>query len=631
MSLGESTEVPSPAGMLKEEEELQRKLTDVARTKASCKLEPVDTEGGGAGRWVDGGAEVAALASTAQVAQRKLSMALARNRSAKRAEAEYGAALQELSGVVAAVRAVMARGLFPVNKYTRWRASRSGSSLHSPALVKLVQSRFTEKRIWRKRTGGGRRQHTLVLAVDVSASMGGSLLRNSLFCAGLLRQAAEELGVEVGLVAFADRARVLKSPKEDMAPGAVAGMLAMAGEELQRSDDAAGLRAALSLAGPASRKHSKMVVVLTDGYSSEPRALASELRRAEATGVKVLGLAVGASHAVVQQTYAWGATCPSLWQLADSMKSWLSADAGDAAVADDSSWYKKLQRDAASVSSDSIKELFSAENRVFTDLAKRLTTERELVIGCAKSAASLNSVDVCLCVDTTRTMKPWMDRVMRYLRRIKRGVKRRVQGSMGIGTTLRWSLVTYKDIMGRTDEPDWHLTALDFTKDVESVVRAIGMIEAGNGFKRRGDFEVDTPEDVAGGLGKALEQSWSARTKILLHIADAPPHCKDPGGPFGDGYYHEYADLYERCEHGRRDPQELLREMAERRIQYVFTRIDDKTDRMIERFKEAYDSPLQKVKVLNLAAEVARTQRQLDELFVASIEEAIVAAISQFM
>ena len=36
----------------------------------------------------------------------------------------------------------------------------------------------------------------------------------------------------------------------------------------------------------------------------------------------------------------------------------------------------------------------------------------------------------------------------------------------------------------------------------------------------------DTPEDVFGGIQAALELKWSSNsmTKVILHVADAPPH-----------------------------------------------------------------------------------------------------------
>ena len=47
---------------------------------------------------------------------------------------------------------------------------------------------------------------------------------------------------------------------------------------------------------------------------------------------------------------------------------------------------------------------------------------------------------------------------------------------------------------------------------------------------------IDYPEDVAGGLQKALEQKWESKTRYAVIIGDAPAHGKK---------YHNFSDRFQ--------------------------------------------------------------------------------------
>ena len=57
--------------------------------------------------------------------------------------------------VVQELVTVFKEALLPKNKFTKWKPSLSGSSLHVPSLLKFVQTNYTYRRIFQKRTGGG--------------------------------------------------------------------------------------------------------------------------------------------------------------------------------------------------------------------------------------------------------------------------------------------------------------------------------------------------------------------------------------------------------------------------------------------------------------------------------------------
>ena len=74
---------------------------------------------------------------------------------------------------------------------------------------------------------------------------------------------------------------------------------------------------------------------------------------------------------------------------------------------------------------------------------------------------------------------------------------------------------------------------MDFTENIDQIKAKINMQPASGG--------ADLPEDVQGGLNKALGLSWSADSvKSSFLIADAPGHGKDicaiNAGCMGDHY-----------------------------------------------------------------------------------------------
>lgn len=118
----------------------------------------------------------------------------------------------------------------------------------------------------------------------------------------------------------------------------------------------------------------------------------------------------------------------------------------------------------------------------------------------------------------------------------------------------------------------------------------------------------DTAEDVAAGFHMALKHlSWSDRPgatagvaaaapatpaapaapaepsiKILLHVADAPPH--------GQAFHAvTLSDSYPKGDKHGRDPRQQVREMAQRGMDYYFLKINDSTDKMLEVFAAAYE------------------------------------------
>jgi hypothetical protein len=114
---------------------------------------------------------------------------------------------------------------------------------------------------------------------------------------------------------------------------------------------------------------------------------------------------------------------------------------------------------------------------------------------------------------------------------------------------------------------------LPFTKSIAEFKAFVAKIKAEGG----GDF----PEDVLGGLNKAISLAWPERsgTRIIFHLGDAPPHGKNV-------YHDNDFDDYENGHPCDRPLPELFEELHRKELMYYFGRIDDECDKMIDVFEK---------------------------------------------
>ncbi len=66
-----------------------------------------------------------------------------------------------------------------------------------------------------------------------------------------------------------------------------------------------------------------------------------------------------------------------------------------------------------------------------------------------------------------------------------------------------------------------HFEILPFTRNIPDYRSFVAGIRAGGGG--------DMPEDVIGGISRAVDLQWpkSSGSRILFHLADAPPHGRN--------------------------------------------------------------------------------------------------------
>lgn len=99
----------------------------------------------------------------------------------------------------------------------------------------------------------------------------------------------------------------------------------------------------------------------------------------------------------------------------------------------------------------------------------------------------------------------------------------------------------------------------------------------------------DAPEDVIGGLNKAVQLNWleTSGTRIIFHLCDAPPHGNK---------YHAHPDSFPNGHVSDRPLKDLFEEINEKKIDYYFGRINSECDKMISIFEVFYQ---RKITVMN--------------------------------
>jgi len=141
-----------------------------------------------------------------------------------------------------------------------------------------------------------------------------------------------------------------------------------------------------------------------------------------------------------------------------------------------------------------------------------------------------------------------------------------------------------------------HFQTLQFTTNIDTFKKFVTEAKVVDGH--------DIPEDVIGGLSQAIVLQWpeSSGSRILLHLADAPPH--------GGGLYHNHPDDYPNGHPKDRTLADLFKEMRAKELGYFFGKINNECDKMIEVFEPYYGSTIDTLdssKVSTLSDDVTLT------------------------
>ncbi|KAK1752775.1 hypothetical protein QBC47DRAFT_389247 [Echria macrotheca] len=175
------------------------------------------------------------------------------------------------------------------------------------------------------------------------------------------------------------------------------------------------------------------------------------------------------------------------------------------------------------------------------------------------------STDLLFLIDTTGSMMSYIQAAKNQVRSIVTDIKE----AFSHDADVRIAVVGYKDHGDHNS-----IQFLDFTPSADKVKSFLDSLKASGGG--------DPPEDVLGGINKALNASWRQRTRCIVHIADAPPHGIHTMSSSND----RYAEPGSEPHHLRHEP--LLKKMVDMNINYCLLRINSSTDWMACVFLQEY-------------------------------------------
>ncbi|KAL0472654.1 hypothetical protein QR685DRAFT_242479 [Neurospora intermedia] len=196
-------------------------------------------------------------------------------------------------------------------------------------------------------------------------------------------------------------------------------------------------------------------------------------------------------------------------------------------------------------------------------------TPRRSTAGMFKAVVS---TDLLFLIDTTRSMGSYMEAAKQQVRKIVDEIGKTFFND----AEIRMAVVSYKD-----HQFNPNVQFLDFTTSVDQVHAFLAGLSIA---PRYGD----RPEDVLGGIQQAVNASWKNSTRCMIHIGDAPSHGRN---------LHDMSDTADRFPTPGTEPHgltygPLLKQMISKRINYVFLRINNTTDRMVFTFSIEYAAAL---------------------------------------
>lgn len=194
----------------------------------------------------------------------------------------------------------------------------------------------------------------------------------------------------------------------------------------------------------------------------------------------------------------------------------------------------------------------------------------------AAAAQGPPDIQVAFLMDCTGSMGGWMAQCRDKVESISRDVQTKFPRS-----NCTFAFVGYRDHCDASAGNQFAILPFTTAAAVAAFVRRQPATGGG-----------DAPEDVAGGIRKALSLQWSNNVaRIMIHICDAPAH--------GDAYNGGAADNHRAINtsddwHVSDKLEVLMTEVARKRIDYYFLRLNSTTDVMQRCMVAAYDASTKK-------------------------------------
>ena len=172
-----------------------------------------------------------------------------------------------------------------------------------------------------------------------------------------------------------------------------------------------------------------------------------------------------------------------------------------------------------------------------------------------------SNIDVAFLVDCTHSMSPYIDNVKLGIEHVVENITNKFESKIKV------AFVGYRDYRDGRKK----IQCFQFTDSIANFKKNVSKISASGGD--------DFTEDVLGGLEAAIRKlRWASKNKVLFHIADAPHH----GGRFHN--LGKEADHYFDKQPPGLSIEYLMKEIKRLNILYLFTKINNTTDKMIKEF-----------------------------------------------
>eukprot|EP01127_Copromyxa_protea_P014418 TRINITY_DN4008_c0_g1_i2.p1 TRINITY_DN4008_c0_g1~~TRINITY_DN4008_c0_g1_i2.p1 ORF type:complete len:543 (-),score=111.67 TRINITY_DN4008_c0_g1_i2:121-1749(-) len=190
-------------------------------------------------------------------------------------------------------------------------------------------------------------------------------------------------------------------------------------------------------------------------------------------------------------------------------------------------------------------------------------------------------IEICFVMDCTGSMGSWIQITKQKIEEIAKFCTEIHDGSQ---TCVRFSFIGYRD---HSDSERIVKLNQGFTESLSDLQDFLAPIRAFGGG--------DTPEDVAGAFKEVVSLPWVSTTRLVIHLADAPCHGLK---------YHSCDDSYPDGDPQGLDPEALLAQMGQLKIDYYFGRINNITDKMIQYFRDAHNGA--NFEVFELGSDVSK-------------------------
>jgi hypothetical protein len=184
-----------------------------------------------------------------------------------------------------------------------------------------------------------------------------------------------------------------------------------------------------------------------------------------------------------------------------------------------------------------------------------------------------SAADICFVCDVTGSMQTYIELIMNILIEFLMDVAKL------INTKPRVAFIGYRD---KSDVPQ--IEFKEFTTDYESMVGYIKRIKCTGG--------EDACEDIATALERALKLDWSSDLNYVYLIADAPPH--------GRRYHTADMNDYYPSDDKMKLIEKLATHYRKSKINLAVLKCNEYIDIMIEIIKTYYDSPANKLRLIEI-------------------------------